>query len=109
MVSALPIQELLKPTPSVTHVIFHAYDGYTTNVKLEVFAETDVLLAHSWEGEPLTREHGAPVRVIIPKWYFWKSAKWIRRIEFSAVDAPGFWEMRGYHNDADPFTEERYS
>ena len=76
---------------------------------LDGFADDDVLLAHAWQGEPLTREHGGPVRLVVPKRYFWKSAKWIRRIEFSETDQPGFWEVRGYHNYADPFEEERYS
>ena len=91
------------------HVVFHAYDGYTTNVKLDVFAEPDVLLATHWEGKPLPRDHGGPVRVVIPQWYFWKSAKWVNRIEFTAEDRPGFWEVRGYHNEGDPWKEERYS
>ena len=101
--------DLVRPKPEARHVIFHAYDGYTTNVSLEAFAGNDVLLAHSWEGTPLTREHGGPVRVIIPRSYFWKSAKWVTRIEFSAEDRPGFWEVRGYHNEGDPWKEERYS
>lgn len=108
-VSSQTIIDLVKPTAEARHVIFHSYDGYTTNIKLEVFNEPDVLIAHSWEGKRLTREHGGPVRAIVPQWYFWKSAKWIRRIEFSPVDKPGFWEERGYHNEADPWTEERYS
>ncbi|GGB41894.1 molybdopterin-binding oxidoreductase [Tistrella bauzanensis] len=108
-VSAFALLDLVRPKPEVLHVLLHSYDGYTTNIDLAGFADDDVLLAHSWQGEPLTREHGGPVRLVIPKRYFWKSAKWIRRIEFSAADAPGFWEMRGYHNEADPFTEERYS
>lgn len=108
-VSSQTIIDLVKPTAEARHVIFHSYDGYTTNIKLEVFNEPDVLIAHSWEGERLTREHGGPVRAIVPQWYFWKSAKWIRRIEFSPVDKPGFWEERGYHNEADPWTEQRYS
>ena len=108
-VASQTIVDLVKPTADAAYVIFHSYDGYTTNVKLDVFNEPDVLIAHSWEGEPLTREHGGPVRAIVPQWYFWKSAKWIRRIEFSPVDKPGFWEERGYHNDADPWTEQRYS
>src|SRR5215469_9328937 len=102
------ILELVRPKPDARHVVFHSYDGYTTNVKLEVFAEPDVLLAHSWEGNPLPREHGGPVRVVIPHWYFWKSAKWVTRIEFLAEDRPGFWEVRGYHNEGDPWKEERY-
>jgi DMSO/TMAO reductase YedYZ molybdopterin-dependent catalytic subunit len=108
-VSSRALLDLVKPKPEAAHVIFHSYDGYTTNVKLEVFAETDVLLAHSWEGKQLAREHGGPVRVVIPRWYFWKSAKWVTRIVFAAHDSPGFWETRGYHNEADPWKEERYS
>ena len=108
-VSGRTILGLVRPKMDARHVIFHAYDGYTTNVKLSVFAEENVLLAHSWEGQPITREHGGPVRVVVPDWYFWKSAKWVSRIEFSANDQPGFWEVRGYHNEGDPWKEERYS
>ncbi|HEV2562822.1 MAG TPA: sulfite oxidase-like oxidoreductase [Rhizomicrobium sp.] len=108
-VSARTLLELVKPKPEAQHVIFQSYDGYTTNVALNVFSEANVLLAHSWEGKPLAREHGGPVRVVIPEWYFWKSAKWVTRIEFSAQDRPGFWEVRGYHNEGDPWKEERYS
>jgi len=108
-VSAATLLDLVKPKPEAAHVIFHSYDGYTTNVKRDVFAGADVLLAYEWEGKPLPREHGGPVRVVIPKWYFWKSAKWVTRIEFSATDKPGFWETRGYHNEGDPWKEERYS
>lgn len=107
-VSARHILDLVKPLAQVHHVVFHSYDGYTTNVRLEVFADEDVLLAHSWEGKPLTRDHGAPVRIIIPKWYLWKSAKWLKRIEFISEDKSGFWEERGYHNEGDPWKEERY-
>ena len=107
-VSGQHILDLVKPLPEARHVIFHSYDGYTTNIKIDVMAEPNVLFAHSWEGQPLTVEHGAPVRAIVPSWYFWKSAKWIKRIEFSPVDQPGFWEQRGYHNEADPWKEERY-
>ena len=108
-VSSRTLLDLIKPKPEASHVVFHAYDGYTTNVKLPVFAEDNVLLAHSWEGKPIAREHGGPVRVVIPDWYFWKSAKWVNRIEFLAADRKGFWETRGYHNEADPWKEERYS
>lgn len=108
-VTSQTIIDLVKPLPDAKFVIFHSYDGYTTNIKFDVFNAPDVILAHSWEGERLTREHGGPMRAIVPQWYFWKSAKWIRRIEFSPVDKPGFWEERGYHNDADPWTEQRYS
>lgn len=99
---------LAQPRPEAKHVILHSHDGYTTNLLLEHFAEDDCLVAHSHDGVPLTREHGAPARVIVPRYYFWKSAKWIKRIEISAVDRPGFWEVRGYHNVGDPWLEERY-
>jgi DMSO/TMAO reductase YedYZ molybdopterin-dependent catalytic subunit len=108
-VSARRILDLVRPKPEARHVLFHSYDGYTTNVKREVLEESNVLLAHSWEGKPITREHGGPVRVVIPDWYFWKSPKWVSRFEFAAQDRPGFWEVRGYHNEGDPWNEERYS
>ncbi|HWU24890.1 MAG TPA: sulfite oxidase-like oxidoreductase [Rhizomicrobium sp.] len=107
-VSSRTILELVRPKPDARHVVFHSYDGYTTNVKTDVFSEPDALLAHSWEGAPLAREHGGPVRVVLPQWYFWKSAKWVNQIEFLAQDRPGFWEVRGYHNEGDPWKEERY-
>lgn len=108
-VSSKTLLDLVQPKPEANHIIFHAYDGYTTNIKLSVFQDENVLLAHAWEGKPLTRDHGGPVRVVIPDWYLWKSAKWVSRIEFVAQDRPGFWEVRGYHNEADPWKEERYS
>ena len=100
--------DVVRPKPEARHCVFHSHDGYTTNVRIDRFADDDVLLAHSWNGEPLTPAHGGPVRVVIPRWYFWKSAKWVKRIEFRRDDAPGFWEVRGYHNDGDPWTEKRY-
>ena len=90
-------------------VILTANDGYTTNMAIEDFASPQALLAHSWEGQPLTLEHGGPVRLVVPHLYFWKSPKWLRRIEFAERDHLGFWEVRGYHNHADPWKEERYS
>ncbi len=108
-VSAAHILDVVKPLPEARHIVFHAYDGYTTNASLEVLRAPDVLLAHSWEGKPLTKEHGGPVRVVIPQFYFWKSAKWVKRMEFVAEDKPGFWEVRGYHNVGDPWKEDRYS
>ncbi len=107
-ISARRLLDLVKPLAAARHVIFHAYDGYTTNVKREVFEEENVLLAHRWEGKPIPREHGGPVRVVIPDWYFWKSPKWVSRIEFAEDDRPGFWEVRGYHNEGDPWKEDRY-
>ena len=107
-VAAAHILALVRPLPEARHCVFHARDGYTTNVRLDRFAEADVLLARSWQGEPLAPAHGGPVRVVMPRRYFWKSAKWVRRIEIVAEDCPGYWEVRGYHNEADPWKEERY-
>lgn len=97
------------PKDEARFVVFHAYDGYTTNILRECFERSDALIAHSWNGVPLSRAHGGPVRGVIPSLYFWKSAKWLRRIEFVLTDQPGFWERRGYHNHGDPWAEERYS
>jgi DMSO/TMAO reductase YedYZ molybdopterin-dependent catalytic subunit len=107
-VSAADILALVRPQPAARHVVFHSRDGYTTNVRLDRFAGQDVLIAHSWDGRPLPPEHGGPARVVMPRWYFWKSAKWVRRIELIAEDRPGYWEVRGYHNEGDPWREERY-
>jgi DMSO/TMAO reductase YedYZ molybdopterin-dependent catalytic subunit len=107
-VSARRLIEIVKPAPEARFVIQHSYDGYTTNVPLDHFAADDVLLAHEWEGKPIAREHGGPVRLVLPKLYFWKSAKWLARLEFVAEDKAGFWETRGYHMRGDPWTEERY-
>ena len=107
-VAARTLLELARPKPEVRYVVFHAHDGYTTNVRLDQFDQPDVFLVHRWEGKPIARQHGGPVRVLIPRLYFWKSAKWLRRIELIGQDRPGFWEVRGYHNNADPWQEERY-
>jgi DMSO/TMAO reductase YedYZ molybdopterin-dependent catalytic subunit len=108
-VSARHLLSLVRPKPEARHVVFHSYDTYTTNVALDAFAEEDVLLATHHDGEPIPVQHGGPLRVIMPRWYFWKSAKWVKRIEFVAADRPGFWEERGYHNEGDPWEEQRYS
>lgn len=108
----LATRELLatcQPREDARFVVLHSYDGYTTNLALEDFAAEDALLAHSWSGQPLTEEHGGPVRLVVPHLYFWKSAKWLQAIEFVSEDAPGFWEVRGYHNRGDPWAEQRYS
>ena len=107
-VSVTHLLSVVQPKPDARHVILHGYDGYTTNVRLDHFSEADCLLAHSHDGVPLSREHGGPVRLIIPRYYLWKSAKWLKRIEFVGADKPGFWEVRGYHNEGDPWTEQRY-
>ncbi len=103
------LMESVKPRAEATHVLLTSNDGYTTNLPLSDFSSPEALLAHSWEGQPLTLDHGGPVRLVVPHLYFWKSAKWIRKIEFATRDHPGFWEVRGYHNHADPWLEERYS
>ncbi|MGH7101127.1 MAG: sulfite oxidase-like oxidoreductase [Acetobacteraceae bacterium] len=107
-VAARTLVERVEPEADVEHIVFHSYDGYTTNVRFDQFDQPDVFLVQQWEGKPIPREHGGPLRMLIPRLYFWKSAKWLRRIEFVAVDRPGFWEVRGYHNNADPWHEERY-
>ena len=107
-VSAQHLLSVVKPKPSARFVMFKSYDGYATNLPIEAFAADDVLLATSWEEKPLAREHGGPVRVVVPKHYFWKSAKWVRHIWFAEKDSRGFWEVRGYHNFGDPWREQRY-
>ena len=107
-VAARTLLDMARPKPGANHVVFHAHDGYTTNVRLDQFDQLDVFLVDRWNDEPISRQHGGPVRVLIPRLYLWKSAKWVRRIELRASDRPGFWETRGYHNNADPWQEERY-
>ncbi len=97
----------LKPTAK--HVLAHCEQGYTANVPLEVLMDDDVLLAYRYEGKELDPEHGYPLRLFVPKKYFWKSAKWLRGLEFMPEDKLGFWERYGYNNNADPWKEERYS
>ena len=97
------------PTPEATHVMLTSYDGYTTNLPLADFASEDAILATHWQGEPITTEHGGPMRLVVPHLYFWKSAKWLNRIEFIDADKAGFWERNGYHMRGDPWREERYS
>ncbi len=99
---------LARPKPSARFVVAHAEQGFTANVPLEFLEDDLALLAQEANGEPLEPDHGWPLRLVIPGKYFWKSAKWLRGIELSATDKPGFWERYGYHNEADPFREERY-
>jgi DMSO/TMAO reductase YedYZ molybdopterin-dependent catalytic subunit len=86
----------------------HCEHGYTTNVALDVLDDDDTMLAFEYEGKPLEAEHGYPLRLLVPKKYFWKSAKWVRGFEFMAADRPGFWERAGYHMEGDPWGEERF-
>jgi DMSO/TMAO reductase YedYZ molybdopterin-dependent catalytic subunit len=97
------------PRADAAFVTLKAEDGYTTNLALADFAAEDALLVHTWEGAPLTAAHGGPVRLVVPHLYFWKSAKWIRRITVETTENAGFWEQRGYHMRGDPWDEERYS
>lgn len=99
----------VRPQADAQFVLIQSYDTYTTNLPLAEFAVADALLATHWEGEPLTVAHGGPLRLVVPQLYFWKSAKWVKKITFAAEDRPGFWEVRGYHNHGDPWEEQRYS
>ena len=102
------LMKLITPKTEARYVMAHCYGGYTTNVALDVLVDDDVLFAHSHDGAPLTPEHGGPMRLVVPKRYGWKSAKWVNGLEFMAQDAPGFWEMRGYHMEGDPWKEDRF-
>jgi DMSO/TMAO reductase YedYZ molybdopterin-dependent catalytic subunit len=97
-----------KPTADAHFVVAHSWTGYTTNMPYADFNDDDVLIALKHDGLDLEPEHGGPVRLVVPKLYFYKSAKWLSGIEFIQQDRPGFWEVRGYHNHADPWREERY-
>jgi DMSO/TMAO reductase YedYZ molybdopterin-dependent catalytic subunit len=96
-------------TPTGKYVMIHADHDYTANIKLSDLDREDVLLAHSFEGEHLTKKHGWPLRLVVPHLYFWKSVKWIRGFEFIDENKPGFWEQNGFHINGDPFKEERFS
>lgn len=101
--------ERARPLASVTHVVQHAGNAYTTNLPLHDLLGDDCLVAYEFDGKPIEPVHGGPVRMLVPKKYFWKSAKWLDGIELLDRDAPGFWEVRGYHNEGDPWKEERYA
>lgn len=96
-------------TPEARNVLVHAEQGYTSNLPLAALLDDDVLLAYKHNGEDLAPDHGWPLRLVVPKLYFWKSAKWVRGLELKAQDERGFWENYGYHNHGDPWKEERYS
>jgi DMSO/TMAO reductase YedYZ molybdopterin-dependent catalytic subunit len=98
---------LVRPKPTANFVIQHCADGYTTNASVFEASHADALLADGLDGKSLPLAHGGPVRMVIPTLYAWKSAKFLRALEFSARDKPGYWETRGYHNDADPWKEQR--
>jgi len=102
------LAKLCRPKETARFAIAQAEHDFTANVPLSFIEDDAALLATHADGEPLTPDHGYPLRLIVPGKYFWKSAKWLRGIELSAVDRPGFWERYGYHNDADPWQEQRY-
>jgi DMSO/TMAO reductase YedYZ molybdopterin-dependent catalytic subunit len=109
--TGVPVKEVLDRAglkPAGTHLMAYSDGGYTTNVPLDAVLHDEALLAHTYEGEPLEADHGAPLRLIVPKRYFWKSAKFVRKLEVMSEDRMGFWELNGYHNDADPWQEQRH-
>jgi DMSO/TMAO reductase YedYZ molybdopterin-dependent catalytic subunit len=108
-VSSHVIADLGKVLQEAKFVVIHAEKGFTANLSLTDFLEPDVLFATKHNGEALAPDHGYPVRLVVPRLYFWKSAKWVTGVEFTAEDRRGFWESRGYHNHGDPWLEERYS
>ena len=108
-VSTHTIKELVNILPEAQFVMVRSRGGFTANLALEDFLQSDVLLATQHNSEPLPPDHGYPVRLVVPRLYFWKSAKWVIGLEFTAADRPGFWESYGYHNHGDPWKEERYS
>jgi DMSO/TMAO reductase YedYZ molybdopterin-dependent catalytic subunit len=107
----VPLRDLLEKArvrPAGKYVMAYSDGGYTTNLPLDVVMDDGVLLAHTYDGKRLEPDHGAPLRLLVPKRYFWKSAKFLRRIEVMSDDRMGFWELNGYHNDADPWKEQRH-
>lgn len=102
-------RELINILPEAKFVIVRSEGGFTTNLLLDDFFQPDVLFAFKHNSQPLTPQHGFPVRLVVPQLYFWKSTKWVIGVEFTAEDRPGFWESHGYHNHGDPWKEERYS
>ncbi|MBI5561071.1 MAG: sulfite oxidase-like oxidoreductase [Deltaproteobacteria bacterium] len=107
-VPASLIKDLVRIRPDAGYVIVRSWGGFTTNLPMEEFFDSDVLFAVKHNGKILGPEHGFPVRLVVPRLYFWKSAKWVEGVEFLREDTPGFWESRGYHNHGDPWKEERY-
>jgi DMSO/TMAO reductase YedYZ molybdopterin-dependent catalytic subunit len=110
--TGVPVAEIVKLVelkPEASHVMVHGEHGYTTNLSLDDFLRDENLLVDTRNGEPISAEHGWPLRLFVPHLYFWKSAKWLRGFEFLAADRPGFWERFGYHMRGDPWQEQRYS
>ncbi len=103
------LMEVVGVSPEATHLIAHSYDGYTTNLPLEDVVSGKAMVALTYDDAPIAAEHGGPARLLVPHLYFWKSAKWVKALEFVDADEPGFWEVRGYHNYGDPWKEQRYT
>jgi DMSO/TMAO reductase YedYZ molybdopterin-dependent catalytic subunit len=103
------ILKLVKPTVEASHVLVHAGQGFTANVPLADLDRDDVLLATHHDGQPLSLDHGYPLRLIVPHLYAWKSVKWVKGLEFLNHDVAGFWEKSGYHMYGDPFEEQRFA
>ncbi len=103
------VDELLADVETTAeHVVAHCYGGYTTNLPLEDLLDGQAWVVHAYDGEPLPPEHGGPARLLVPHLYLWKSAKWLRGLTLTVADEPGFWETAGYHNEGDPWREQRY-
>ena len=107
-VPASVVLDLARPKPDARFVMLHCADGYSTNVDITAVRQPDVLFAHRQDGAPLAVAHGAPVRLVVPARYGWKSAKWVTGVELMSDDAPGYWEQNGYHMRGDPWAEERF-
>ena len=110
--TGVPWREFLRHIevdPAATHVMAHCDSDYTTNIALDVLDDDDTMLAYLYQGKAIEPDHGYPLRLLVPKKYFWKSAKWLRGLEFMRGDRPGFWERHGYHMKGDPWLEERFS
>ena len=107
-VSVAAVWDLVEPSPGATHVLVHAYHGFTANLPIDDFVREDNLFAHSFDGTALTADHGAPLRLVVPHLYLWKSVKWVRGFTVTSEDQPGFWERNGYHMYGDPWREQRF-
>jgi DMSO/TMAO reductase YedYZ molybdopterin-dependent catalytic subunit len=107
-ISTAVIKDLVRLKPEAKYILVQGEGGFTTNLPIDDFFQTDALFALKHDGQPLTPEHGGPVRLVVPRLYFWKSAKWVTGVKFLAKDEPGFWEQAGYHMHGDPWHEERY-
>jgi DMSO/TMAO reductase YedYZ molybdopterin-dependent catalytic subunit len=107
--SGVDVLQEVRPKPGARFVVAECEEGFTVNVLLDDLRKPNVMLAYKYGGRDLTPEHGFPLRLLVPHRYFWKSAKWVRALRFEERDEPGFWEVRGYHNNADYRGEERYS